>query len=355
MRAAEPIRVSPLTPCRPDGYCRSARPHRCVDRHQRSNHAGSEAPSGHGRRSREYRVDEICALVLERLARVDFRADDIAISNEQLELPERIGNGLAHRHAALEDPDPLDVVEVVEDDATAAANGHDFAHLVGIGPTHVNVPNHVVLEAERRKGDVFAAGLQDAGPDSRRPQRLVVEQEVEDRDVVRREVPCRVHIRANRAEVGPRGVQVVRLTEVLRRHHLFHLAHARVVQKRITDHQHQAGRVGQVAQRVASGGVQRHRLFHQDVTAAGQRCADQRLVRRCRRRDDNRVHIFACKELVERGADRDGAMTLPNDRQAIGALIADGREFGIRQIAQHARVVRSPVAEPDECDANRRR
>src|SRR5436190_18895641 len=210
-RAPGPIRVGPDTPARPDGYPRitpgsieapgprstSANPgsserrlvtssimlntvehwntahpgtrsshvhhlaagaHRRLDGRQRPDHGQTELPARDGRSPGGNRVHEFLSLVLERLARFHFRADDVAVADEQLELAVRVGHRLAHRDAALEHAHALGVVQVVEDEAAPAAHGNHFADLVRVGPAHVDVAHHLVAVPERRKRDVVAFG-----------------------------------------------------------------------------------------------------------------------------------------------------------------------------------------------------
>src|ERR1700687_2761373 len=110
------------------------RAHRRLDGGQRADHA---PPAGAARQRDPACVDgldELQALVLQRLARLDFRAHDVAIPHEQLELTIRFRHSIARGDAPFEVPDPLEVVEVVEDDPPAAAHRDDFADLVRIGP-----------------------------------------------------------------------------------------------------------------------------------------------------------------------------------------------------------------------------
>src|SRR4051794_33720752 len=158
MRAPAPIRVSPATPARPDGYPSSTpgsmlapapsrtstapgtshfnglsfRAHRCGDGHQRANDADSEASLRKRRLSGDDRVHEVGALVLQGLARLHLRADDVAVADQQLELAERVGDRLGRGHTALEHADAFDIVQVVEYHAAAAADRDYLAHLVGI-------------------------------------------------------------------------------------------------------------------------------------------------------------------------------------------------------------------------------
>ena len=178
----------------------------------------AKRPLVSGGRPRANRLDEIRALVLQRLTRLDLRADDVAVAHQQLEFAVRFGHRLTHGYSSLVDAHAFGIVEIVEHDAAVAAHGHDFADLVRVRPADVNVADHLVGVTERRKADVLAARPEHGRRDGRCPQRLFVQQVVENRHVVRRQVPERVHVLADRAQVGSRGVQVVRLAELLRRH-----------------------------------------------------------------------------------------------------------------------------------------
>src|SRR5215468_6381766 len=220
MRAPAPMQASPDTPGRPGGYpsntpgstidpapsrtsaapgrshfngCAS-RSHGRLDGHEGPDDADAEARVRQRRGPGSNRRDEFQALVLQRLARLHLRADDVAVADEQLELAERFGDRLADRYAALEDAHALHVVQVVEDDAAAAADDDDLAHLVRVGPADVDVADHAVAVAERGERDVVAVGAQHARADGRGPLRLRLQQIVEDRDVVGGQIPHRVHV-----------------------------------------------------------------------------------------------------------------------------------------------------------------
>src|SRR5258708_18416687 len=111
-RAPRPIRTSPNTPGRPGGYPRTtpgsmfesspsrtstqpvtshldgraARPHRRLDGHQHTYDAAPEVPAGQRDAAGLDGVHEFHALVLQRFARLDLRAHDVAVAHEQLEL-----------------------------------------------------------------------------------------------------------------------------------------------------------------------------------------------------------------------------------------------------------------------------
>src|SRR5689334_5140959 len=125
MRAPGPMRTSPVTPGRPDGYPRSTpgsttdpapsrtstapgrshfnggsfRAHRFFDRDERLHDAEPEAGGGERRPSARHGVDELRALILQRLAGLDLRADDVAVADEQFELAVGVGDRAADRDA----------------------------------------------------------------------------------------------------------------------------------------------------------------------------------------------------------------------------------------------------------------
>src|SRR3954449_12348180 len=100
------------------------RAHGFFDRDQRLDDAQAEERGSERRASGHDRVDELGALVLQRLAGLDLPAEDVAGADEQLDLAVAVGrDGAADRDAALEHPNALAVVEVVEHDAAPAADG----------------------------------------------------------------------------------------------------------------------------------------------------------------------------------------------------------------------------------------
>src|SRR5437588_12650716 len=89
-------------------------PHRRFDGDQRTHDAAREMTVGQRCAPVGDRRDEFHALVLQRLARLDLRAHDIAVAHEQLELAEGVRDRLLGGNAALEEAYTFAVIEVVE-------------------------------------------------------------------------------------------------------------------------------------------------------------------------------------------------------------------------------------------------
>jgi hypothetical protein len=111
----------------------------------------------------------------------------------------------------VEHPHGLLRVHVVQDDAPAAAHDHELADLVRVGPADVDVADDATGVAEGDEADVLAGVAEEAGADGARPLGRAAEEVGEDRHVVARQVPDRVDVVADRAEVRPPGVEVVDL------------------------------------------------------------------------------------------------------------------------------------------------
>jgi hypothetical protein len=215
----------------------------------------------------------------------------------------------------------------------------------------VDVTHDAVAVAERGKGDVVARRLQHARADRRGPLRLVLEQVIEDGDVVRRQIPDGVDVLPDRSEIRPGGVEVVDLPELIRRHALLHLPHAGVVEERIADHQDTARRDRQIAQLVAAGDVEGHRLLDQHVMAALERRFHQLLVRGCGVGDDDGVDAVAGEHVRDGLAGRYRGIARSHMGQPFGPAVADDRQLNAREIVENACVVGSPVPKSDERDA----
>src|ERR671925_597650 len=111
-------------------------------------HVSALWPSGERAAALRHALQEVAALILERLAYLDPGTDDVAVAQAELVLAVA-GGHLHHRcDALLVDPHRLHRVQVVEGDPLVAADDDDFPHLVRIGPAHVDVADHIARIAK---------------------------------------------------------------------------------------------------------------------------------------------------------------------------------------------------------------
>ena len=101
---------------------------------------------------------------------------------------------------------------------------------------------------ERDEPHVLPVVVEDLGADGADEIRFAPEQEVEDRDVVRGEVPDRIDVPTDRTEACPARIEVV---DVLLVHVLLHLADACVVEERVPDEQQEVGALAEAKQLLA--------------------------------------------------------------------------------------------------------
>ena len=118
---------------------------------------------------------------------------------------------------------------------------------------------------------------------------LFLQQVVEHREVVHREVPDHVHVVLEQAEIHPRAVVVVDVAEIAGADDLADLLDRAGVDEGVVDHQGQvaARRFFDQPPRIVGGGGDR--LFDDDVLAGAQRGKGQLVMRRDRRGDQHGI------------------------------------------------------------------
>jgi hypothetical protein len=186
------------------------------------------------------------ALILQRFARRNGRAEDVTIAQEELELAERHRFLVRHEcHSLVEDPDTLQWVEVVEYDSALASDDHYLSDLVRVDPAHMNVADEPVAVSEGDEPDIVARILQDSRADRTHPLWCRGEKVVEDRDVVRREVPDCVHVVPNGPETRPSRVEVVGVSDRAVRDELADRSDPTVVEEGMAHEQVASAGIGQ--------------------------------------------------------------------------------------------------------------
>jgi hypothetical protein len=184
------------------------------------------------------------ALVLQRLADLDFRAEDISVPYLKPVFAIVGGLGQHRPDAFFEHPHLFQSVKVVEHDALIAANHDHLPRLAGIRPAYVDVTQNSSRIPERHEADVLAAVPQDFARHGAHPLRDASEQIVEDNNVVGGQIPEGVNVIADRTQIRPPRGNIVYFGRTLGKV-LFYFANCRIVDERVAHHQRQALPLGE--------------------------------------------------------------------------------------------------------------
>src|ERR1700682_1900677 len=148
----------------------------------------------------------MAALVLKRCRGLEPRTDNVAIANleTRLSIIQRLLFG--RTYAFFKDSHLFNAIEVVENDALVAPNDDDLASFVRIGPADMNMTYDVAWVPEGNESHIMTAIPQDLAGYCADPLRHTVQQIVKNGNVVRCQIPERIYIVANWAEVCSPGV-----------------------------------------------------------------------------------------------------------------------------------------------------
>src|SRR5438094_2020468 len=255
-------------------------------------------PAADGPLPRSHAFQEVTALTLQWLDHLDSGADDVAISNLEAKVPVVHRLRLDRSHALLEHPNLLLSIQIVEHDSSLARHDDDLTSLVRIRPAHVDMSENVVGVPQGDESDVVAAVAQDLAPHRADPFRRAVEKIVENRDVMWGEIPQRVDVVADGAQVGPARVEIVDPAPVFL-DVLLDLSNARVEHKRVADHQDARVRLGQIDEPLGVGRRGGDRLFDQHMLVGVQQSPRHAVVRGGFCADDDRLDARLRCRLVE--------------------------------------------------------
>src|SRR5581483_4650280 len=262
---------------------------------ERRDDLGRLAPAGHRLGPRLDALDEMARLRDERLDRRQPRDVQVAVAVDQLELAERVE--LRERAA---DVLPVDagVVEddllrrdVVVDHHLLAADDRHPPHLARAEPADVDVRDRRLIVLEDQEADVVDAVLEVVVAVAADGRRRAAEPVVDDRHVVRREVPDRVDVAADPAEVQALRVDVVELAELVALEQAADVLDGRAEAERVPGHQDEAGLASLRAELTALRGRQGERLLDEGVLAGRERLVRELAVRRRLGRDDHGVDV----------------------------------------------------------------
>src|SRR5579871_4929955 len=233
-------------------------------------------------------LEEVFAFEPERLGGGHLRYVDVT----RPELTVRPGALLVHGHLAV----GLHVVE--HRHLLPADHGH-LPHLVRVEPREVHVRDPPAREAEEAEDDVLDARMDRCAALCGRKLGILVEQVEDHRQVVHPERPEGVLVRADDAEVHALAVDAQDVAELAGVDQLLQLQDGGVVEEEVAGHQHAVALLCEPHELVHLDRAHRRRLFHEDVLAGLERALRERMVRRHRRRDRNRVEAVVVEQIVE--------------------------------------------------------
>src|SRR4029079_10911040 len=121
-----------------------------------------------------------------------------------------------------------------------------------VEPAHVHVRGDVDVEVTKLEmGDILGPTARVAVPPGGHPVRRSAEQEVDDGDVVRCEIPEDVDIELVQTEIEPSSVDVADMSELATLDDVAQLPDGGVVLERVARHQQDAGAISGVDERLA--------------------------------------------------------------------------------------------------------
>src|SRR5579884_320579 len=325
-----------------DGWT-SAATERLREHLQRAHHAGAVARDLRPVAVALDELEEAGALEPQRLGGRDLR--DVDVARPRLPLAVRLGalpgRLLVHRHLPLE-------LHVVEDRHLLAAHDGELPHLVRVEPRQVHVRDLAAREAQEAEHHVLHARREEVAPLRGRDLGVLVEQVEDHAQVVHAERPERVLVRADDPEVLAVAVDAQHLAQFAAVDELLQLLHARVVEEEVARHQHEVPRRRELDELGHLGRAHRGRLLDQHVLARLERLLRERVVRRHRRRDHDRVDAVVGEHLGEVV----GRARLRVARgEALAQLRVEVAEPGqLGELVEVADEVRAPVPEPRHGD-----
>ncbi len=241
-----------------------------------------------GSRPVAHAVDEMLHLGEQRFLHRELRRPHIAaaIGDARGGLLRAVAEG----HAAIVHLDLFGGLEIVPDDHLPAAADQRLSHLHGREPVHIEIGDGTRRIEQAEMGHVLLAPADVTGGAGRNRGRLFLQQVVEHRQVVHREIPDHVHVVLEQAEIHPGAVVVVDLAEIAGADDVPDLLDRAGVDEGVIHHQGQVaarGFLDQPARIVGGGG---DRLLHDHMLAGTQRSNGQVVMRRDRGGDQHGVH-----------------------------------------------------------------
>ena len=138
--------------------------------------------------------------------------------------------------------------------------------------------DEVVFELKRQICNVLELVADVTAADGRHRERLLPEQVIHYRQVVRSEVPNNVHVVLEKPQIHTHGIEIIDLAKATGGDDLLHLADSTRIDECMIDKDRQPFLFCQVDQLVGLGNTRGHRFFDKDVLSGVQRAFCDRMM-----------------------------------------------------------------------------
>jgi hypothetical protein len=185
------------------------------------------------------------------------------------------------------------------------------------------------------------------------PNRLFIDEIVDDRKIVRRQVPQDIDVWLEEPEVYAHRVVVANASQLSGSDDLRNMLNGAREKEGVIDHQRDAATGGERYQLLPLGYRSAHRLLDEHVLS-GENCATCEVeMGRDRRGDRYGINILV-EDLACGREKLPGWETLPDGVAAALTHVGDGGEAELRARRKITEEVGSPVSEPDETNPSQR-
>jgi hypothetical protein len=209
-------------------------------------------------------------------------------------------------------------------------------------------------ELEVDEGDVGGLRQHEAAAQRAHVRGPLVEPVVEDREVVRAEVPDDADVGLVEAEVDPARGDEVELAEHAALDQVPDRDDGRAVEEGMAGHQHQVPIGGELDQLEALAARGRERLLDEDVLTGLERAPGEGVMAGHGGRDRHRLQRLVRQELVVALVAPDAREAPSEQLQPLGVVVVDADEVGAVELVQVPGELRAPVAEADDGAADGR-
>jgi hypothetical protein len=210
----------------------------------------------------------------------------------------------------------------------------------------------VVAVVEVQVGDVLPAVVGVAGAGGDDAARLAPDQMIDDRQVVRRQVPNDIHVVLEDAEVDAHRVDEQDVADFAFVDEVGHFPYRRAVDEHVIDEQQTADLCGHCDQLFGLGDRGRQRFLDEHMLAAVEGGFRQGEMSPDRGGDDDGVDLVVGEDILDVRGGGCGGILVADCSEAIRPGITKPGQMRVRARVQVADQVWSPISQPDYSNGN---